>query len=151
MQLARLPQHPAQHLLSAQNLPCADRGRAEAMSGECVQADNLKDNCHKAQSDEKKKFKTLRTLQFSHVLSLGLHISRIDHRLRGYLSGAPSWSRKGRHIDANVLLMKLNYDLLTDFELPLAPGPGRGRFQTPAKAPTLKYFRSKEIVGRASG
>jgi len=47
--------------------------------------------------------------------------------------------------------MQLNYDLLTDFELPLAPGPGRGRFQTPAKAPTLKYFLTKEIVGRASG
>lgn len=76
---------------------------------------------------------------------------RIDHRLRGYLSGAPSWSRKGRYIDAIVLLMQLNYDLLTDFELPLAPGPGRGRFQTPAKAPTLKYFLTKEIVGRASG
>ena len=44
------------------------------MSGECVRADNSKDNCHKAQSDEKKKFKTLRTLQFSHVLSLGVHI-----------------------------------------------------------------------------
>jgi hypothetical protein len=29
--LARLPNHPARYLPSAQNLPCADRGRAEAM------------------------------------------------------------------------------------------------------------------------
>ena len=121
------------------------------MSGECVRADNSKDNCHKAQSDETKKKKTLRnTAVFPRPLAWRPH-RRIDHRLRGYLSGAPSWSRKGRHIDANVLLMQLNYDLLTDFELPLAPGPGRGRFQTPAKAPTLKYFLTKEIVGRASG
>ena len=39
-----------------------------------MRADNSKDICHKAQSDENFFFKNSETLQFSHVLSLGVHI-----------------------------------------------------------------------------
>ena len=75
----RLPQHPARYLLSGQNLPCADRGRAEAMSGECVQADNSKDSLPQGAERREKKIKNSEnTTVFPRPLAWRPH-RRIDH------------------------------------------------------------------------